>query len=127
MDVWRRTSPGTKPRRDDRDEGRIATGQASSQSTRDTPPRVFCPARGVAFSGEVKWHDVGTSGFSAIAADTHTGVTGAEAVYYRVPPGSIATTSARSSARPCVTAAGAACIAPTGLIQWKPPSTMCIR
>src|SRR5262245_44403288 len=105
MDVWRRTSPATEPRRE-RDKGRVDTGQASSQSTRDTPPWASCPWRGVAFSGEVKWHDVGTSGSFAIAADTHRGVTGAEAVSYRVSPGLIATISARSSELPCAIAAG---------------------
>ena len=110
MDVWRRTSPGTEPRRY-RDEGRVATGQASSQSTRDTPPRAPCPARGVAFSGEVKWHDVGTSVFSAIATDTHRGVTGAAAVPFPGDHGQRVTSSARSSAPRCAIAAADACIA----------------
>lgn len=105
MDVWRRTSPGTDPRRD-RDHGRVASRQASNPSTRDTPSRAFRPARGVFFSGEVKWLDVGTSGFSAIAADTHYGVIGIAAAPFSRHHGVHATPSAPSSARRCVTAGG---------------------
>jgi hypothetical protein len=41
--------------------------------------------RGVAVSGEVKWLDVGTSGFSAIADGTHNGMRGTAAVRIRIP------------------------------------------
>ena len=136
MDVWRRSLPGTDPRRaraegptagGQKAEGRVAIGQSSSQTTRDTPPRASSLARGVAFSGEVKWLDVGTSGFSAIAADTHIGVCGTAADYYRTCHGSTGTTSESSSARPCATAAVAVCIARTGSIRWKRRSTTSIR
>src|SRR5262245_34784944 len=112
MDVWRRTSPGTDLRRAC-DDGRVASGHASSQSTRDTPTWATCPGRGVAFSGEVKWLDVGTSGFFAIAADTHDGVIGTAAVPFLKGHGLAVTPSAPSSAPRCVTAGGAACTAAT--------------
>ena len=127
MDVWRR-SPGTDPRRT-RDEGRVVNGSSAlfSQSTRDTPSWAICPGRGVAFSGEVKWLDVGTSGFSAIAADTHNGVIGIAAVHYRTRPGSTGTTSESSSARPCATAAGGVSTAHIDLTRSKRRSTTSIR
>ena len=123
MDVWRRTSPGTDPRRD-RDHGRVATSQASNPSTRDTPSRAFCPAWGVFLSGEVKWLDVGTSGSSAIAADTHYGVIGtAAAPFSRLH----ATPSAPSNAPRCVTAGGGASTAAITSIRFKRRSTTSIQ
>jgi hypothetical protein len=73
MDVWRRSSPGTDPRRES-DEGHRS---AALQSHHEIP-RLGLPACGGVFllSSGVKWLDVGTSGFSAIAAVTHNGVSG---------------------------------------------------
>ena len=126
MDVWRRTSPGTDPRRD-RDHGRVATRQASNPSTRDTPSRAFCPARGVFFSGEVKWLDVGTSGFSAIAADTHYGVIGTAAAPFSRHHGVRATPSAPSSVPRCETAGDGASTAAITSMCLKRRSTTSIR
>ena len=78
MDVWRRSSPGTDPRRE-RDEGRVVMNQLSSHTTR-FPASGFLPVAGFFLSSGVKWLDVGTSGFSAIAAVTHNGVSGNAAV-----------------------------------------------
>ena len=117
MDVWRQTYPGTDPRRA-RDTSRIATGQRSSHTTR-FPASGFLPVAGIFLSGEVKWLDVGTSGFSAIAAATHDGVGGTAASHYRGRPGTIGTTSESSSAPRCATAAVAVCTADTGSTRWK--------
>ena len=125
MDVWRRTSPGTDPRRES-DDGNVATGQASSPSTRDTPSRDFHPARGVAFSGEVKWLDVGTSGSFAIAADTHEGVIGTAAALFPKDHDSPVMPSARSSAPPCATAGGGVSTAGITSTRWKRRSTTSI-
>jgi hypothetical protein len=126
MDVWRRTSPGTDPRRD-RDHGRVATSQASNPSTRDTPSRAFCLARGVFFSGEVKWLDVGTSGFSAIAADTHYGVIGTAAAPFSKHHGLPGTPSALSSVPRCETAGVGASTAAITSIRFKRRSITSIR
>lgn len=125
MDVWRRTFPGTDPRRA-RDPGRVATGQPSSHTTRFPAPGSP-PVAGFFLSGEVKWLDVGTSSFSAIAATTHEGVCGAAADYYRNRLGTIETTSESSSAPRCVTAAVAVCTADTGSTRWKRRWTMSTR
>ena len=117
MDVWRRTFPGTDPRRA-RDPGRVATGQPSSSITRFPAPG-FLPVAGFFLSGEVKWLDVGTSSFSAIAAATHDGVCGMAADSSRSRSGTIGTTSGSSSAQPGATAAAAACTAGTGSTRWK--------
>ena len=127
MDVWRR-SPGTDPRRT-RDEGRVVNGSPAqfSQSTRDTPSWAICPGRGVAYSGEVKWLDVGTSGFSAIAADTHNGVIGIAAVHFPRDHGLPVTSSAPSSVLRCGTAAGGVSTALIDLTRSKRRSTTSIR
>jgi hypothetical protein len=125
MNVWRRTSPGTDARRH-RDEGRVVIVSGPSQSTRDTPPRPIRPARGVAFSGEVKWLDVGTSGSFPIAAATHSGVRAIEESLYS-RPALLVTSSARSSVPRCATAEG---VASTARIRWsrrKRRSTTSIR
>ncbi len=54
---------------------------------------------------------MGTSGFFAIAAATHNGVTGAAAVPFSEDHGQRVTPSARSSAPRCAIAAGDACTA----------------
>ena len=117
MDVWRRITPGTDPRRRC-DAGRVAAGQASNYTTR-YPASGTLPGTGYRLSGEVKWLDVGTSGFSAIAAATHEGVCGTAADYYRGRPGTIGTTSESSSAPRCATVGAAACTAATGSTRWK--------
>ena len=122
MDVWRRTSPGTDPRRE-RDEGRVVISRVSTHPTRITPHRAPCPVRGVAFSGEVKWLDVGTSVFFAIAAVTHNGVTGAAADLFSKDRGLRATSSGRSSAPPCGIAAADASTVRIRSTRWKRHST----
>jgi hypothetical protein len=126
MDVWRRTSPGTDTRRD-RDHTRVATHQASDQSTRDTPSRTFRPARGVFFSGEVKWLDVGTSVSFAIAADTHEGVIGTAAVHFPQDHALPVTPSAPSSGPRCATAVAGVSTADITSTRWKRRSTTSIR
>ena len=135
MDVWRRTSPGTDPRRDRDTEGREAggqtigsvdTGPASNPTTRDTPPRTIRRARGVAFSGEVKWLDVGTSSSFAIAADTHDGVIGTAAAPSPGDHASHVMPSARSSVPRCGTADGGVSTAAITSTRWKRRSTTSI-
>jgi hypothetical protein len=97
-------------------------GQSSSHTTR-FPVTGFLPVAGIFLSSGVKWLDVGTSGFSAIAADTHDGVNGNAADPFLRDHGLRVTPSAPSSARPCATAAGDACTAVITSTRWKRRST----